>query len=45
MVSTERERLLKKLVEVELDAEAASKQVTQLRDAVYKLREVVSMSI
>ncbi|XP_033643032.1 outer dense fiber protein 2-like isoform X2 [Asterias rubens] len=44
VVSTERERLLKKLVEVELDAEAASKQVTQLRDAVYKLREEKRMS-
>ncbi|XP_038045814.1 outer dense fiber protein 2-like isoform X2 [Patiria miniata] len=44
LVSTERERLLKKLVEVELDAEAASKQVTQLRDAVHKLREEKRMS-
>ncbi|XP_022099151.1 outer dense fiber protein 2-like isoform X2 [Acanthaster planci] len=39
VVKSERERLLKKLVEVELDAGAASKQVTQLRDAVNKLRE------
>ena len=39
-LSTEREDLMKKLVEVEMDGQAASKQVAALRDAIRRLKEV-----
>ena len=39
-MSAEREILMKKLVEVELDGQAAAKQVAALRDVIRRMREV-----
>lgn len=40
LAQSETGNLLQKLVEVELDAQAAVSQVTSLRDTVHQLREV-----
>ena len=36
-----RDNLMKKLVEVEMDGQAAAKQVAALRDTIRRLREVI----
>ena len=38
-----RDNLMKKLVEVEMDGQAAAKQVAALRDTIRRLREVRSL--
>ena len=40
MLNREREKLMKKLIEVEMDGQAAVKHVSQLRDLVRKFRQV-----
>ena len=40
-----RDNLMKKLVEVEMDGQAAAKQVAALRDTIRRLREVRSLKI
>jgi hypothetical protein len=40
ILNSERERLMKKLIETEMDGQAAVKQVGELRDAFRRLREV-----
>lgn len=39
-LSNEREKLMKKLIEVEMDGQAAVKQVNEMREAFRRLREV-----
>ncbi|XP_052092017.1 outer dense fiber protein 2-like isoform X5 [Mytilus californianus] len=39
VLGTERERLMKKLIETEMDGQAAVKQIGELRDALRRLRE------
>ena len=40
MLDRARDNLMKKLVEVEMDGQAAAKQVAALRDTIRRLREV-----
>lgn len=40
LLSNEREKLMKKLIEVEMDGQAAVKQVNEMREAFRRLREV-----
>ena len=40
ILNREREKLMKKLIEVEMDGQAAAKQVSDLRDHIRKLRSV-----
>lgn len=40
ILGSERERLMKKLIETEMDGQAAVKQIGELRDALRRLREV-----
>ena len=42
ILNREREKLMKKLIEVEMDGQAAGKQVSDLRDHIRKLRNVSS---
>ena len=44
-LNTDRELLMKKLVEVELDGQAAAKEVAVLRNTIRRLREVQSGSV
>ena len=39
-LNSERDMLMKKLVEVEMDGQAAAKQVAALRDSMHRLRQV-----
>lgn len=39
-LSNEREKLMKKLIEVEMDGQAAVKQVNEMREGFRRLREV-----
>ena len=39
-MTSEHELLMKKLVEVEMDGQAAAKQVSALRDMIRRMREV-----
>ena len=41
-LNSERDMLMKKLVEVEMDGQAAAKQVAALRDSMHRLRQVRS---
>jgi len=40
MLNREREKLMKKLIEVEMDGQTAAKHASQLRDLVRKFRQV-----
>ena len=40
ILNREREKLMKKLIEVEMDGQAAGKQASELRDLIRKFRNV-----
>lgn len=44
ILNREREKLMKKLIEVEMDGQAAGKQVSELRDLIRKLRSVSDLT-
>ena len=44
ILNREREKLMKKLIEVEMDGQAAGKQASELRDLIRKFRNVSQLS-